>query len=77
MELEQRTYLVEDVASLREQSRLLDEVVGEHERCELLQLRVLIAGTPSVEFLVVLLTVEATDDAQLHEVVAQHGVALE
>ena len=75
LQLQQRTDLVKNINRLGEQSRFLHEVVGEYERCQLLKMWIFRQAAPAIEFLVMFLTVQAADDAQLHEVMAQDGIA--
>ena len=75
MEFQKSANLVEDITGLGEKSRFLHEVMREHERCQLLQVRIFCKTAPTIQVFVVFLAIQTTDDTQLHKVVAKDGIA--
>ena len=77
VELEQGPDLVKDVARLSEQPGLLHGIVRHDEGSKLLQLRILVVERLAVEIVIIVVFIDAADNLELFEVVAQGGVMID
>ena len=77
VELEQGPDLVKDVARLSEQPGLLHGIVRHDEGGKLLQLRILVVERLAVEIVIIVVLIDAADNLELLEVVAQSGVMID